>query len=101
MPAEAQRLTRVVGRRDRLVIAVVSIGTAVVLGSALAVAELTHRSTTTATGCVQFAEAGVLGGGAWHVCGDAAVRLCASRPTSTPAVQRQCARLENTAAARS
>src|SRR5579871_4928249 len=97
MPAEAHRLTRVPGRRDRLVVAAVSVGAAVAAAVGVATAELDRRAPAAANGCVSFAEAGVLGGGAWHVCGVDAVRLCTSRPRSTPALRQQCARLERKA----
>jgi hypothetical protein len=43
---------------------------------------------------VRFAEAGILGGGVWHVCGAAAIKLCNSRPTAAPAFRHQCTDLE-------
>ena len=94
MPSEAQRLTRAPGRRDRLAVAVVSLGSVLVAGGALAVSELTHPAGTTAAGCIRFAEAGVLGGGAWHLCGEAANRFCNSRSSQAPSLRRQCRRLQ-------
>jgi hypothetical protein len=94
MPAEAERLTRAFGRRDRLVIVVVALGTVLAAGSALAITEFSSNAQLgSEAGCIRIAEAGVLGGGAWHLCGAAAAHFCRARATQTPSLQRQCTRL--------
>lgn len=90
MPAEAQRFSRGVGPRDRVVIAAVTMLVATTLAVALAVAEL--RSGSHGATCVSFAAAGVMGGGTWRLCGQDAVAYCAGQATG-PARDRRCAEL--------
>lgn len=77
MPAEAVRLKRRIGHRDRrflaaLVCAAV-IGTpAIVLVGRHGGAQASPRNAT----CIEAAHAGVLGGGTYHYCGADAVAFC-------------------------
>jgi hypothetical protein len=90
MPAEASRLRRRVGRRDRRVL--VLLATLAVAGTAAGIA-LPGGEQPPETGCITYAEAGVLGGGTWRLCGKAAVERCAA---AGKRLAEQCARLERT-----
>ena len=76
MPAEAERLKRGFGRRDRrFLLALCAAG----LVFAPAAAVLQHgggRAPRVGAPCVSVAHAGVLGGGTYHYCGAAAVSFC-------------------------
>jgi hypothetical protein len=76
VPAEASRLRRRVGRRDRRVL--VALAALAVAGTAVGVA-LPGHTKAPAPACIVFDEAGVLGGGTWRLCGDAARERCAAR----------------------
>lgn len=89
MPAEAQRLQRRLHRRDRLVIATVLAATGVTIAGALFVSD--NDANRGSAQCVTYDDAGVLGGGTWHLCGIAALRYCRQQPKPKTAVQ--CATL--------
>jgi hypothetical protein len=77
MPAEAVRLQRRIGQRDRRFFA--ALACAAVIGTPAIVLAGRHGSgpaTRKAATCVDVAHAGVLGGGAYHYCGAAAVAFC-------------------------
>jgi hypothetical protein len=88
VPAEASRLRRRVNRRDRLVL--VAVATLAAAGTAVGVA-LPGRAQPAQAGCITYDEAGVLGGGTWRLCGDAAVERCA---TGDRKLAGQCEMLE-------
>ena len=80
MPADAQRLSGRIGRRDRRAMAAVALTSLVAAAAAVVVREVpSHES---GANCVRIDEAGVMGGGTWHLCGVAAERFCASRRNS-------------------
>ena len=88
MPAEAHRLERRLGRRDRLIIATILTVTGIAVVGALFVHEENpHRGSTQ---CVTYDDAGVMGGGTWRLCGIAALRFCNQRPKNAVV---QCAAL--------
>ena len=89
MPAETQRLQRRLHRRDRLVIATVLAATGITIAGALFVSN--NGATRGSAQCVTYDDAGVLGGGTWHLCGTAALRYCRQQPK--PRTAAQCATL--------
>ena len=91
MPAEAQRLRRKIGRRDRVLITVALAGSVVVLGTAAAAAELNKPESK--ANCVTYDQAGVMGGGTWRLCGASAAALCAERSNRSRRIRAQCNRL--------
>lgn len=81
MPAEAQRLERPVGRRDRrLMAAVAAAGVLFAAGGAVFAAH--SGSSSAGPRCISVAAAGVMGGGDWHYCGDAAAAYCRTHSVS-------------------
>jgi hypothetical protein len=74
MPAEANRLARPVGRRDRRFIAAVTAAGVLACGIGGAYAATQHS--TASSGCIAVPAAGVMGGGDWHYCGSNALRYC-------------------------
>ncbi len=90
MPAEAVRLQRRIGHRDRRFFAALAcaalLGTpAIVLVGRQGSGPATRHDAT----CVDVAHAGVLGGGAYHYCGAAAVAFC-RRFASDESVAAKC-----------
>ena len=78
MPAEAARLERRIGRRDRRFFAVLAC--AAVIGAPAIVLAARHAAASPATrpdvACIDAPHAGVLGGGAYHYCGADAIEFC-------------------------
>ena len=82
MPAEAQRLKRRLGRRDQLIIATILAATGITTAGALfAHSDNPHRSAS----CINYNDAGVMGGGTWHLCGTNAIRFCKQQPKPSTA----------------
>jgi hypothetical protein len=97
MPAEAVRLQRRVGHRDRRFFAALAcaalIGTpAIVLASHHAASQASHEDAT----CIEAAHAGVLGGGTYHYCGADAVAFC-RRFAADDSVAAKCETLDQRA----
>jgi hypothetical protein len=77
MPAEAVRLKRRIGQRDRRFFA--ALACAAVIGTPVIVLVGRHdsgRASREDATCVEAAHAGVLGGGTYHYCGADAVAFC-------------------------
>ena len=77
MPAEAVRLTRRIGYRDRRFFAVLAC--AAVIGTPTVVLVARHdgvQASPEKATCIEAAHAGVLGGGTYHYCGADAVAFC-------------------------
>jgi hypothetical protein len=77
MPAEAARLKRRIGHRDRRFFAAIACATlvgtpAIVLASHHGGSQASHQDAT----CIEADHAGVLGGGTYHYCGADAVAFC-------------------------
>jgi hypothetical protein len=91
VPAEAARLKRQVGRRDRRFLAALACA-AVVATPAIILAgrHETTPSSREGAACIEVAHAGVLGGGTYHYCGSEAVEFC-RRFAGDAAVTAQCA----------
>jgi hypothetical protein len=77
MPAEAARFERRLGRRDWRLLG--ALAAAALVGTPLAIVA-TARSSDPArpSSCITYAAAGVMGGGAWHLCGARARTFCAT-----------------------
>ena len=90
MPAEAARLKRQVGRRDRRFFAALACA-AVVATPAIILAgrHETTPSSREGAACIDVAHAGVLGGGTYHYCGADAVEFC-RRFAGDSGVTAQC-----------
>lgn len=69
MPAEVQRLTRPIGRRDRRLMAVLAASGVLLAGGGAAFATLRSGHGSAEERCVAVPAAGVMGGGDWHYCG--------------------------------
>jgi hypothetical protein len=92
VPAEAARFERRVGRRDRLFLAALACAAALA-GPAIVLATRDHGTRAREdAACITAAHAGVLGGGTYHYCGEAAVEFC-RRFAGDPAVAGECAGL--------
>lgn len=93
MPAEAARLRRRVGPRDRCVLALIVL----LAGASIPGAALLHAagggSVAGAPGCVRFDQAGVLGGGTWRLCGTRTVAFCHAHAERSGELAARCARL--------
>jgi hypothetical protein len=86
VPVEAQRLERRLGRRDRLIIATILTATGITTAGSIFVHG--HNPQRGSATCITYDEAGVMGGGTWHLCGADAVRFCNQQPK--PSVATQC-----------
>jgi hypothetical protein len=100
MPAEAARLERRIGQRDRRFFAALAsaavIGIpAIVLAGHHGSAEASHDDGT----CIEAAHAGVLGGGTYHYCGADAVAFC-RRFAAEESVAAKCETLVRASAAK-
>jgi hypothetical protein len=77
VPAEAARLKRRVGRRDRRFFAALACAAVVATPAiVLAARHETKPSPREGAACIDVAHAGVLGGGTYHYCGADAVDFC-------------------------
>jgi hypothetical protein len=101
VPAEAARLERRIGRRDRRFFAVLAC--AAVIGAPAIVLVARHHTASPASrsdaACIDAPHAGVLGGGAYHYCGAAAIAFC-QRFAADDAVAAKCEELGRPAAGR-
>jgi hypothetical protein len=68
MPAEAARLTRPIGRRDRRLMAVLATAGVLLAGGGAAFTTLRSGHGSAEERCVVVPAAGVMGGGDWHYC---------------------------------
>jgi len=95
MPAEAARLTRRIGRRDRRFLA--ALAGAGAAGTAVAALFVTHgEASTPRSDCVTLDQAGVMGGGTWRFCGVAAITFCRQNAANDSALADRCRRLADT-----
>jgi hypothetical protein len=78
VPAEAHRLERRFGPRDRLIIATILTVTAIAVVGSLFVHE--QNPDRGSTQCVTYNDAGVMGGGTWRLCGTDANKFCKQQP---------------------
>lgn len=90
MPAEAARLKRQVGRRDRRFFA--ALVCAAVVGTPAIILAGRHETTPPSrqgAACIDVPHAGVLGGGTYHYCGADAFEFC-RRFAGDAAVTARC-----------
>jgi hypothetical protein len=93
MPAEAVRLQRQVGVRDKRFLYLLA-GAAALITVFVTIWVGANGASTPRTDCVTFDEAGVMGGGTWHFCGADAVTFCKTHIASDPAkLAAVCAKL--------
>lgn len=98
MPAEAIRFDWRVGRRDRRFFA--ALACAAVVGAPAVAFVARHHAAPAASrnaSCIDVAHAGVLGGGAYHYCGAAAIAFC-RRFAADDVVAAKCDRLTSATA---
>ena len=91
MPAEAKRLNRGLGVRDRRFFAAVACAAAT--GTSVGALAVAHGNSPSA-GCVTRDAAGVLGGGTWRYCGARAIAYCRAHAREDASLSVQCARVE-------
>jgi hypothetical protein len=93
VPAEASRLRRRPGERDlRFFVAIGCVGATAALAAVLFSAGGDSSAQAT-TRCVSMAAAGVMGGGAWHFCGQDADAFCRVNAPKDDGLAAQCKRL--------
>ncbi len=92
MPAEASRLTRRIGRRDRRFLTALATAAAAGIAAAVALGGV-HSSPAVSEACVTLDQAGVMGGGTWRFCGDAAAAYCRAHAAAGARAAEQCDRL--------
>ena len=101
MPAEAARLERRIGRRDRRFFAVLAC--AAVIGAPAIALFARHDTASPASRsgavCIDAPHAGVLGGGAYHYCGADVIEFC-RRFAADDVVAVKCAELGQAPAGR-
>ena len=101
MPAEAVRLKRRIGRRDRRFFAALVCAAAVGIPAIVLVGR--HGEVQASPGsatCIEAAHAGVLGGGTYHYCGAAAVAFC-RRFSAEASIAAKCETLARTSTGKS
>lgn len=92
MPSEAARLARPVGARDRRFFAALALLAAV--GTSLGVVFFGHGGGAPASArCLTYDQAGVLGGGTWHLCGADAAAFCRAHAAGDHALAAKCEEL--------
>jgi hypothetical protein len=91
MPAEAIRLQRRLGARDRWFIALLAL--AVVIGSASALVVSHERDASRADArCIEFIRASWMGGATFTYCGDEAAAFCRQAGSSEAEIAAECKR---------
>jgi len=96
VPAEAHRLQRRVGLRDRVFFA--ALACAAAIGAGVGAIASTHGSRAhAAQGCVTRDAAGITGGGTWRYCGALAVAFCRVHAAEQRSLAAKCARLRKEA----
>jgi hypothetical protein len=89
LPSEAARLTRPVGDRDRRFFAALALLAAV--GTTAGVVFFGHGGGTPGSArCLTYDQAGVLGGGTWHLCGSDAAAFCRAHATEDVTLAAKC-----------
>ncbi len=92
MPSEAARLSRPVGPRDVRVFAALALLAAV--GTTAGVLLFGHGGGMPGSArCLSYDQAGVLGGGTWHLCGSDAAAFCHAHAAEDSALASKCEEL--------
>jgi hypothetical protein len=93
VPADARRLRRPIGRRDRRFFGVLAAGAAVAAAvGALGLGARTAPSESPR--CITRPAVGVMGGGAWRFCGARAVAFCRTHANADRALAARCEKLD-------
>jgi hypothetical protein len=94
VPAEAARLNRRIGQRDRRFLA--ALAGAGAASAAFATFFVLHgAAATTRSDCITFDQAGVMGGGTWHFCGADAISFCRRHSAESSTLTDRCRLLGN------
>ena len=88
MPADAARLRRPVGDRDRRFFAALALLAAV--GTTAGVLGFGHGGSSGATRCLAFDRPGVMGGGTWRYCGVRATAFCRVHAADSRELAAKC-----------
>ncbi len=92
MPSEAARLARPLGARDRRFFAALALAAAG--GTSVGVLLFGHGGGGASSArCLTYDQAGVLGGGTWHLCGADAATFCKAHAAGDTALAAKCAAL--------
>jgi hypothetical protein len=92
LPSEVARFSRPVGDRDRRFFAALALLAAV--GTTAGVLLFGHGGGTPGSArCLSYDQAGVLGGGTWHLCGSDAAAFCHAHATENPTLASKCEEL--------
>jgi hypothetical protein len=94
VPAEAARLQRRIGDRDRRFFATLALLAAAGTIVAVLLFGYSRGAAGGATTCVAFDQPGVMGGGTWHYCGDRAAAFCRTHASESAQLTATCARLD-------
>jgi hypothetical protein len=89
LPSEAARLSRPVGARDRRFFAGLALlAAAMTCGGVLLFGH--GGGNAGAARCLTYDQAGVLGGGTWHLCGADAAAFCRAHAAKDTALAAKC-----------
>jgi hypothetical protein len=88
VPAEAIRLQRRLGTRDRWFIALLLL--AVLAGSAIAVSHLNSSDASADAGCVSITRASWMGAATFRACGTDAVKFCRTEARGDEQIAAKC-----------
>jgi hypothetical protein len=91
VPAEAHRLQRRVGDRDRRFFAALAGAAAIAAG--IGAVAVHGAGSAAAQQCVTRHAAGALGGGTWRFCGAQALAFCRAHASEDRRLARRCASL--------
>jgi hypothetical protein len=93
VPAEAHRLQRRIGDRDRRFFAALACAAAIGTGGGAAVVAVHDGGSPAGQRCVSRDAAGVLGGGTWRFCGAQASAYCKAHAQEDTDLSAQCEKL--------
>lgn len=95
MPAQAERLQRRLGPRDRHLIAAILTASAVATAAAALFIHTTNPHRGSAE-CITYNDAGVMGGGTWNLCGAVALAFCRKHVANRTEFADECAAIVRT-----
>jgi hypothetical protein len=94
VPSEISRLTRRLGARDRLFLAVVACAGVVAIPVGIVLADNNSSANPGApTHCVNELKASIMGGANYQYCGKAADEECAANAANSESLAAQCRKL--------
>jgi hypothetical protein len=89
MPAEAARLNRRIGQRDRRFLAALA-GAGAASAAFAVFFVLQGTAAPTRSDCITFEQAGVMGGGTWRFCGADAISYCRRHSAESTTLADRC-----------